>query len=217
MSDVRLVRRTTAKPSVKDDSTKKLMRRGEYELVTIGSSAGGPEAIHHILSLLPASFSLPIMITQHITKGFTKGMVKWLDGESELKVKEAEDGEILRKGNVYVAPDDYHFLVERRNGELIAVLSDEGICDGFRPAVTIMMESVAQICGDTAIGAILTGMGSDGAKGLLAMKQVGAYTFVQDKQSALVYGMPSSALNMGATKNIIPLDGIAKFLLKIAG
>ncbi len=182
------------------------------ELLAIGVSVGGPLALKTIFSELPASFPLPIVVVQHMSMGFINGYIQWLDDCVKLHVKAAADLELLKKGMIYVAPDNYHLEVVRINGKLHAKLVKGCQVDGFYPSITVLLNSVAKQCGNKAIGALLTGMGSDGAQGLLEVKRAHGHTFIQDKESAVVFGMAGVAQSMGAVDDVVKLDAIANYL-----
>lgn len=185
---------------------------GTYELIALGCSTGGPLALRQILSALPVDFPVPIVITQHIVKGFIGGLISWLGGHTLLQVKEAQQGESLRAGTVYFAPDNYHLLITRNRNGLAAQLNQDLPVSGFRPSATPLLKSVAQTCASNAIGTLLTGMGCDGAEGLLALRQAGGHTIAQDAESAVVFGMPGAAIALDAVDEIVKLDRIAAYL-----
>ncbi|WP_459916152.1 chemotaxis-specific protein-glutamate methyltransferase CheB [Desulfocicer niacini] len=184
----------------------------EYTLVAIGTSTGGPPALKTILETLPVTFPVPIVVVQHITKGFTVGLAKWLNDTIALAVKVAQNKEPLKEGTVYIAPDDAHFEISR-DGRV--VLSDEPPLDGHRPSVTALFNSVAHHRGASAIGVLLTGMGRDGADGLDTMHRKGAYTIAQDEESSVVFGMPGEAVALGAARDILPLNHIGLKLRRL--
>ncbi len=192
------------------------INKDNYKLVAMGCSAGGPHALLTLLGDLPRDFPLPIVIVQHIHDGFLGGLVSWLQASVKLPLKIAKDGELLRAGNIYFAPDESHLLITRRpdNG-LVAELGKLPPRNGFQPSVSVLFESIAQNCGHKTIGGILTGMGNDGGDGLLAMRKGNARTFVQDADSALVYGMPSHALKLGAVEKVVELDEMATYLCSL--
>lgn len=187
-------------------------RRPDYEILAIGASVGGPEALKIILSGLPADFPIPIVIVQHITLGFIEGFCKWLDGHCTLKVKCVENHERLVAGTVYFAPENYHFQIKRTDKYLVAALYQGKPVSGFYPSISVLFQSVAASCGQHAIGLLLTGMGSDGAQGLLDLKQKKAHTIIQDAASSVVFGMARVAQSLDAVDKIIELDKIAKYL-----
>ncbi|MEG3640934.1 chemotaxis-specific protein-glutamate methyltransferase CheB [Magnetococcus sp. PR-3] len=186
-----------------------------YEVMAVGASTGGPQALHALLKSLPADFPLPICVVQHISPGFIGGLIQWLNTDSALKVKLAEEGEALRSGHVYFARDGMHLEVHRA--------LDGGLQVGFslqpeslhRPAVDQLFKSVAKECGALSIGVILTGMGDDGAKGLKVMHERLAMTVAQDEASCVVAGMPRSAVQQGAVKEILELHKMGSRLVEV--
>lgn len=214
MAEVKVIRRYRSPMTRR--SAGELPRSGRaFSLLAIGASTGGPAALNAILKELPAEFPLPVLIVQHMTTGFTAGLVAWLQLESRLRVKIAEDGEVLRRGTVYVAPDDTHLVVAGRG---VVGLSKEPPVSHVRPSVTVLFESVARVYGPEAIGVLLTGMGDDGAAGLRAMRERGAATIAQDETTSAVYGMPKAAVELGAAEQVLPLPQIpAAVLALVAG
>jgi len=177
-------------------------------VIAIGASTGGVEAIRAVLGSMPKDCP-PIVITQHMPAGFTTRFAARLDELSEIDVAEATDRQILEPGRAYVAPGDFHLRVERSSGQLKCRVTQEEQHSGHRPSVDVMFESVARQVGPLAVGAILTGMGRDGAIGLRLMREAGAYTVGQSPTSALVYGMPRVAFEEGAVMEQAPLEAIA--------
>ena len=176
-------------------------------ILAIGASTGGTIAIQHILSRLPADIPGTV-ITQHIPAGFSLAFAKRLNQCCSMEVREAAQGDALHSGLALVAPGDFHMLL-RRTGTRFTVELQQGpqVCYQ-RPSVDVMFASVAQSAGSHAVGVLLTGMGSDGAKGLLSMRQAGAKTLAQDEQTCTVYGMPREAVRLGAVERILPLGDI---------
>ncbi|MBX9634661.1 MAG: chemotaxis response regulator protein-glutamate methylesterase, partial [Magnetospirillum sp.] len=158
-------------------------------LVAIGSSTGGVEALRDIVTALPAD-APPIVITQHIPPKFSASFAERLNGMAAVRVKEAEDGDRIVAGHVFIAPGDKHMTVRRSGASLIIHLFDGALVSGHKPSVDVLFHSVAEACGSKALGVILTGMGRDGADGLLALRKTGAPTIGQDEASCVVYGMP---------------------------
>lgn len=177
-------------------------------LIAIGASTGGVEAIRAVLTNIPKDCP-PIVIAQHMPPGFTGRFAARLDELCAIKVVEAEDRMVLERGHAYVAKGDFHLRVERSSGQLKARLSQDGLTSGHRPSVDVLFESVAKAVGSMAVGAILTGMGRDGARGLKLMRDAGAYTVGQSQASALVYGMPRVAFEEGAVVEQAPVEQIA--------
>jgi two-component system chemotaxis response regulator CheB len=176
-------------------------------LIAIGASTGGVEAIRVVLSTMPTDCP-PIVIAQHMPPGFTARFAARLDEVTDLKVVEAEDRMPLENGHAYVARGDHHLRVERSSGQLKCRLTQDELASGHRPSVDVLFESVAKTVGPMAVGAILTGMGRDGARGLKLMRDAGAYTVGQSQGSALVYGMPRVAFEEGAVIEQAPVEAI---------
>jgi two-component system chemotaxis response regulator CheB len=181
------------------------------ELVVVGASLGGPRALAALLRALPATFPAPIAVVQHIADGFTAGLTSWLATETRLTVREARDGDRLVPGLVVLAPTGRHLLV----GDGVARLSDAPPVETFRPSVTPLFVSAARAYGARACGVILTGMGSDGALGLLAIKEAGGPTLAQDEATSAVFGMPQAAIQVGAVDRVLPLDEIPRALVEL--
>ena len=177
-------------------------------LIAIGSSTGGVEALATILPRLLPPLP-PIVIVQHIPAGFSRMFANRMDKECVLTVKEGEDGEIIKENCVYIAPGGIHMKLCRRSAGLQISCFMAPPVHSCRPAVDILFKSVAELVGATALGVILTGIGHDGAEGLLQMKNRGALTLGQDERSCIVYGMPKSAYECGAVDRQIPLEGMA--------
>ena len=182
-------------------------------VVAIGTSTGGPAALRRILIDLPGDFAAPILVVQHIAKGFLGGLASWLNSSCRLHVKVAGDAEPLESRTVYLAPDDRHLGV-RRDGRTL--LSDAPPIGGFRPSATFLFESVARAYGANAIGIILTGMGSDGVAGLRELHAAGGLVLAQDEASSVVYGMAQEAVQAGVADDVIPLERIASRLVELA-
>lgn len=178
--------------------------RTTEKLIAIGASTGGTVALEQIFRLLPAHL-YPIVVVQHMPANFTRQFALRLSELSQLEVKEAEDEEILQAGTVYIAPGGYHMEVRRRGASLFINLNQKDRLHFQRPAVDMLFQSVAREVGRNALGILLTGMGRDGAEGLLAMKQAGGRTIAQDEESSIVWGMPRSAVELGAATKVLPL------------
>jgi two-component system, chemotaxis family, protein-glutamate methylesterase/glutaminase len=176
-------------------------------VVAIGASVGGVEAIYGIITAMPDMFP-PIIITQHLPPGYTRSFARRLNGNSLLTIIEAEGGEYLRPGYVYIAPGDRHLKVTRKGNELMTVLDDGEKMSGHKPAVDVMFNSVAEFAGRQSIGIILTGMGKDGAQGLKAIRDAGGKTYGQNEQTSVVYGMPGQAMKLNAVDEEIALGDI---------
>jgi len=185
------------------------------KLVVIGASTGGPEAIRALLEPLPEHCPA-ILITQHMPAGFTRSFVARLDSLCAMQVHEAQDGQRVLPGNVYLAPGGVHMKLARRGTDYRIALDDSDPVNLHRPSVDVLFHSVAQTAGRNAVGVILTGMGKDGAQGLLALRQAGAITLAQDEASCVVFGMPREALLTGAAQRAVPLAEMSRCILSNA-
>jgi len=184
----------------------------DIKLVAIGASTGGPIVLHTILSELPTDFPLPVLIVQHIAAGFTQGFVEWLAQSSGFPVHVATYGEDPLPGHAYVAPDGSHMGVDR-GGRII--LSHDEPENSMRPSVSYLFRSVAYVHEKRAVGVLLTGMGKDGAEELKMMKDRGALTIAQDRETSVVYGMPGEAVNLDAASYMLPPEKIAEVLTNL--
>jgi two-component system chemotaxis response regulator CheB len=182
------------------------------QIVAIGASTGGTEAIRRVLERLPPD-APGIVISQHIPKAFSAPFAARLNASSQLTVQEAEDGALILPGHAYIAPGDRHLLVERNGARYCCRLSDEAPVNRHRPSVDVLFRSVAEQVGQNAVGVILTGMGADGARGLRLMRDRGALTIAQDEKSSVVWGMPGAAVALGAVERVLPVDQIAEGLV----
>jgi two-component system chemotaxis response regulator CheB len=181
-------------------------------LIAIGASTGGTEAIFQVLSHLPAGVP-PILITQHIPPMFSKSFAQRLDKLCSMEVREAVDGDLPRPGLALVAPGGFHMLLERAAGNYRIKIKDGPLVCYQRPSVDVLFTSMAMAAGSKAIGAMLTGMGNDGAQGMKRMKEQGCYTLAQDEATCVVFGMPREAIRAGAVDQTLPLDRIAPALM----
>ncbi|MHB1937188.1 MAG: chemotaxis-specific protein-glutamate methyltransferase CheB [Acidobacteriaceae bacterium] len=219
MSEVKVVRRW---PRVRRDApVPPLVKVGlarvpapaPMRIVAIGASTGGPPALHTILAGLPKAFPVPLLIVQHMAPGFIRGFAEWLAQSASLPVHVATHGETLFPGHVYVAPDEFQMKVGH-SGKI--VLTEDPPENGLRPSVSYLFRSVAEVYGCDAVGGLLTGMGRDGAGELLLLKEKGAITFAQDKDSSVVHGMPGEAIKLDAATFVLPPDKIAAVLTNLA-
>jgi len=212
MSEVRVVRRWPRRAPAPPPAPPIALDR-RIDALAIGVSTGGPNVLAEILGSLPADLGFPVFVVQHMALGFMDGFVRWLAKKTVLKVKVAEVNEWVRRGTIYIAPDDAHLLVEP--GGRIS-LSGDAAEDGFRPSASRLFRSVAASYGGSAMGVILTGMGHDGASGLLALRRAGGLTVAQDEASCVVFGMPGEAIRLGAAEQILPPPGIADLIRSLA-
>ncbi|WP_254066557.1 chemotaxis-specific protein-glutamate methyltransferase CheB [Acidisoma sp. S159] len=181
-------------------------------IVAIVASTGGPSALARLLSALPVDFPLPVLVVQHMGTPFLAGFAAWLDSLVPLKVRIAVDGEVAEPSMVYVAPGDSHL---RLTHDARLRLTLEGPVAGQRPSGTVLFRSLAEAAGAASLGVLLTGMGEDGAEGLLAMRRAGATTLTEDESTAVVFGMPQAAVRLGASALSLPLDSIAGEMLRL--
>jgi len=191
------------------------MTKTTNKIIAIGASTGGTEAIKDVLVSFPAG-APGTVIVQHMPEYFTKSFAERLNSTCEINVKEAENGDRVIPGRALLAPGNKHMVLKRSGAQYLVELKDGPLVFHQRPAVEVLFNSVAQYAGANAVGMILTGMGKDGAKGLLAMKEAGAYTIVQDEASSVVWGMPGEAFKLGAATVVLPLKKIAAEAIKRA-
>jgi two-component system chemotaxis response regulator CheB len=215
MSEVKVVRRwprpRVIRATANDVSTS---RNAGIRFIGVGASTGGPPVLQTILSGLPKEFPAPLLIVQHIASGFLPGMVEWLNQTTGLHVQIAAHDADPLPGHAYIAPDDFHLGISAGGRIMLAREPPES---GLRPAVSYLFRSLAQICGSSAIGVLLTGMGKDGAAELKRMKDRGAVTIAQDRDSSVVHGMPGEAIGLGAATHILSADTIAGALIAQVG
>ncbi len=188
--------------------------RIEERVLAIGTSTGGPRALQEVITKLPGDLPCGVVIVQHMPPGFTKSLSERLDSLSALTVKEAEHNDVVRSGLVLIAPGNYHMTIEREGNKKVVKLDQSPPIGGHRPAVDPMMESVARVYGAGAFGVILTGMGHDGAKGIKAIKQQHGYTIAEDQSTAVVFGMPKAAIELGVVDKVAPISAVAAEIVK---
>ena len=217
MSDVKVVSQRGYRTPLKKEKSQSvvesvpIVHSGVFEMLGIVTSTGGPNALVLLLNSLGGNFPLPILLVQHITASFLEGFVHWLDSVSPFSVVMIRDGEVPSHGKVYVAPADRHLKV--RGGKLWIDHGDL-VCSQ-RPSGTVLFKSMAEALGPKALGILLTGMGSDGAEGLLAIREAGGYTIAEDESTAVVYGMPAAAVQIRAVCESLPLSSIAPRVLEL--
>ena len=183
-------------------------------LVAIGASTGGPQVIAQILARLPEHLGVPLLVVQHIAPGFIAGFARWLDQQTRLTVKLAEAGESVSAGRVYIAPDGFQMGITKV-GQIRLTRESAGY--DFCPSASYIFESVAEAYSKAAMGIILTGMGRDGAQGLLRLRAVQGVTIAQDEESSVVFGMPGAAISLGAAEHVLPPVQIAEMIRTLAG
>jgi two-component system chemotaxis response regulator CheB len=213
MSEVKVVTRKTWSKAPPCTPLSVPMTLGTTQIVAIGASTGGPVALQQILSSLPMNLPFPLLIVQHISAGFVTGFVEWLAVASRFPLRVACHGERPLPGRGYVAPDGFHLGIKA--GPHL-VLSNHAPENSVRPSVAYLFRTVAEVFGPLAVGVLLTGMGTDGARELRLMKQKGAITIAQDKASSVIHGMPGAAIGMDAATHVLPPEGIAALLVALA-
>jgi len=195
----------TARPS---------MFRTTETVIAIGASTGGTEALREVLTALPAD-APGVVVVQHMPERFTRAFAERLDRLCTVRVKEAEDGDRVLPGHVLIAPGSFHLRVVRDGAHVRARISQDSPVNRHRPSVDVLFHSAAEALGQNGVGVIMTGMGCDGAKGLLAMRQAGARTLAQDPDTCVVFGMPREAIALGAAERVVPLPRIAEGMLDV--
>ena len=186
--------------------------RYKGKVLVIGSSTGGPKALSELIPELPADLPVPVLVVQHMPAGFTKSFAERLDQNSELKVKEAETGDRLEAGTVFLAPGDYHMVVES-TGQI--ALNQESRVWGVRPSVDVTMNSVVKVYGEKTIGVVLTGMGSDGSMGTARIKDKGGVVAVEHESTCAIYGMPRCVVEKGNADKVVPLPEMADEIVRM--
>src|SRR6478736_7851924 len=195
-------------PVTKPDPESPIYRTTD-KVIAIGASTGGTEALRYFLTNVPAN-SPGMLITQHMPAGFTKSFADSLNTICEVTVKEASDGERVMRGHAYIAPGGRHMELYRSGAKYFIRIRDGGLVNRHKPSVEVLFNSVAKHAGQNAVGIIMTGMGRDGADGLLNMKEAGARTIAQDEKSSVVFGMPKEAIKIGAADQVMSLQEMPK-------
>lgn len=191
-------------------------RQASSQVIAIGASTGGTEAIRELLESMPTE-SPAILIVQHMPENYTAAFAKRLNKTCRLEVKEAEDGDLLINGRALIAPGNRHMMLVRRGPQFAVETSDGPLISRHRPSVDALFRSVARLSGVNAVGVLLTGMGADGAEGLLEMRRSGAATIAQDEATSVVFGMPKEAIALGAAGEVLPLSLIPRAIVKHTG
>jgi two-component system chemotaxis response regulator CheB len=214
-AQARIVSLPRQSPAAKNPDVPAMLRNpllSSEKLLIIGASTGGTEAIKAFLLQMPSDCP-GILITQHMPAGFTKSFANRLDSLCQISVKEAEGGERILPGHAYIAPGDKHLLLARSGANYVTQLSDEPPVNRHKPSVDVLFASAAQAAGKNAVGVILTGMGKDGAAGMMQMKTAGAYNYAQNEESCVVYGMPKEAVAHGGVDEVAHLLDLPKLVL----
>ena len=193
------------------------LERGEplsekFRIIVIGASTGGPVAVQSILSALPSNYAVPILVVQHMPASFTGSFAHRLDALSKLGIKEAEDGDVLAAGKVYVAPGGRQLVLVEKGGRPLVKIRDSYENEQYKPSVDITYKSVAELYGKQALAIILTGMGSDGRDGAAFLKKSGSVVWAQDENTCIVFGMPHAVINAGLADRVLPIAEIAQQL-----
>lgn len=184
------------------------------DLVALGASTGGPSALAEVISGFPADFPAPIVIAQHMPPLFTKLFAERLESQSHFRVREGTTGAVLRRGEVWIAPGDFHMTV-RRDGEELFLYVHQGVPENScRPSVDVLFRSAAEACGPHVLAAVLTGMGADGTRGAATIRAAGGQIIVQDEATSVVWSMPGSVASAGLADEVVPLDQLAPALLR---
>jgi two-component system chemotaxis response regulator CheB len=212
---VNVSKRMASTPTQAVQAPRLALARTTYKVVAIGASTGGTQALQSVLTALPAN-APGIVIVQHMPAHFTKSFANRLNELCAMEVKEAEDGDTVAPGRVLIAPGNFHMLLNRSGARYYVQIKTGPLVCRQRPAVDVLFKSVAKYAGANAVGVILTGMGNDGAAGLLAMRTAGAQTIAQDEASCIVFGMPKVAIEMKAACHVVPLDHVPAGILKLA-
>ena len=183
------------------------------DVVAIGSSTGGPQAVHKILSAFQPPFPFAVVVSQHMPQGFTHAFAERLNRASGLEVKEAEDGDIIHRGKAFIAPGGSNLVFQRVRNDVVARVVSPSTDDRYQPSVDVMFESVAAIYGSRSLAVVLTGMGSDGSKGVRAIKSAGGEIIAESEETAVVFGMPREAIATGTVDRVAPLERIPDDIL----
>lgn len=211
------IKRDTVKPSKRYLSKPSTLVKEFQYVVAIGTSTGGPRALQSVLPLLSPKMNASIVVVQHMPPKFTKSLSDRLNVLSSINIKEGEEGDVLKRGCCYIAPGDYHMTVEFINDEYIIKLNRDKPIKNLRPAADVLMQSVAKLNRLEKVGVIMTGMGSDGSKGIIEIKKANGHTIAQDEKSSIVFGMPKLAIETDCIDKIITLNSIANEIMSIVG
>ena len=205
-------RKPTLTPHAQPAPNVKASGAGSGKLVAIGTSTGGPQALQSVITRLPGELPCGVVVVQHMPPGFTKSLANRLDSLSKVSVKEAENGDIIEPGHVYIAPGNYHMRVASEGSKRKIVLSQDPPVGNHRPAVNVLYDSVAPV-GKNLVAVIMTGMGCDGTEGMKKIKAQGGYSIAQDESTSVVYGMPKSVVDAGLADEVRPVTDIARAIV----
>ena len=214
-SKVRMLRENTnSRPDSEKVEPMKALAETSHKIIAIGASTGGTEALKEVLSKMPVN-SPGILVVQHMPAKFTTAFAERLDGLCQIRVREAKDGDSVTPGTALIAPGNLHMILRRSGARYYVEVKNGPMVHHQRPAVDILFKSTAKYAGPNSIGAILTGMGVDGAAGLLEMKQAGAGTIAQDESTCVVFGMPKESIKLGAVDKVVPIYQVAQEIIKM--
>jgi len=208
------VRRKPVSPSSVAANASQALRETTQKVIAIGASTGGTEALKEVLVKMPVNIP-GILVVQHMPAEFTRAFAERLNKICSIEVREGQEGDSVLNGQALIAPGNYHMFLKRSGAKYFVNIKDGPRVHHQRPAVDVLFQSVAQYAGSNAIGVILTGMGADGAQGILRMKEAGAKTLAQDEASCVVFGMPKEAIKLGAIDRVIPLDRIPQEVIRL--
>jgi two-component system chemotaxis response regulator CheB len=211
-SQVKLTKKT-ADSTLTTPAKKLALSKTTNKVIAIGASTGGTQALQSILSVMPAN-SAGAVVVQHMPENFTRSFANRLNEICDLEVAEAKDGDSVVPGKVLIAPGNYHMMLNRSGANYFVRVAKGPLVNRHRPSVEVLFKSVAKYAGSNSIGVILTGMGADGAQGILEMKENGAYTIAQDEATSVVFGMPKEAIKLGGIDKVSPLDNIPNDILE---
>jgi two-component system chemotaxis response regulator CheB len=219
---VKNIKKTKEKTPQKVQKSKKsdiVKSRKIEKIIAVGSSTGGPKALHSFIPYLPGDISAPVVIVQHMPPGFTKSLAERLNTISEVNVVEARNNDILSAGVVYIAPGGYHMVFRKGHGDNIKIkLTKDAPVGGHRPCVDVMMESLSEVAHKDIIGVIMTGMGGDGSKGIVELKnRKKSYIIAQNEETCVVFGMPKVAISTGLVDCVVPLEEISNKIVEVLG
>ena len=214
-SEVKIVKKAPGnQPAPLASEPVRALTKTSNKVIAIGASTGGTEALKNVLSRMPSN-SPGIVVVQHMPAKFTTAFAERLNGICQVTVREARDNDSVNPGTALIAPGNYHMILRRSGARYYVQVKTGPMVHHQRPAVDVLFKSTAQYAGPNSIGVILTGMGADGAEGLLEMKQAGAKTIAQDEKTCVVFGMPKEAIKMGAVDKVVPLDRVAQEIMRM--
>ena len=195
------------------------VKAGKNKLVALACSTGGPKSLQQVIPMLPGNLDAGVVLVQHMPAGFTASLAARLNEMSAINVKEAADGDVIKKGWVYIAPGGKHIRVKKKGSDCVIALSDEAPIEGLRPCANIMYESLAECNYDEITCVVLTGMGADGTNGIKALSRSrkNLYVISQDEETCVVYGMPKAIANTGLVNEVVPLNRVAEAITKNVG